>query len=142
MKFTVFFDGEREEEVIVYARKNNEIVKSIEKLVTSDNALKGYKDGEIVPLSLSQIESFFVENNKIFAVLKDEEIQIRSRLYIIEEKLPDNFIKINKSCIANLNMVSRFNASISGTLQVKFKSGRIDYVSRRNLKNVKERLGI
>ena len=54
----------------------------------------------------------------------------------------DNFIKINKSCIANLKKIKRFDASFGGAMQVTFKNGHTDFVSRRNLKNVKERMGI
>ena len=39
-------------------------------------------------------------------------------------------------------MIDRFNASIGETLLVIFKSGYKDYVSRRQIKNVKERMGI
>ena len=71
-----------------------------------------------------------------------EKFEIKTRLYVIEEKLPENFIKINQSCIANINQIERFDASISGTLKIRFKNGYTDYVSRRQLKNVKERIGI
>ncbi len=142
MKFTVFIDKEREEEVIVYAREKNELIDAIQKMVAEDDILNGYKDREIVPLSLSEIESFIVEDNKIFALTEKDKLTVKSRLYILEQKLPDNFIKINKSSIANIKHIKGFDASISGTLQVKFKSGRIDYVSRRNLRSIKERLGL
>ena len=48
----------------------------------------------------------------------------------------------HKKEIANLKKVEKFSAAFSGALQVNFKNGYVDYVSRRNLKNVKERLGI
>ena len=53
-----------------------------------------------------------------------------------------NFVRINQSCIANINQIKKFSASFNGFLQVHFKNGYIDYVSRRELKNVKERVGI
>ena len=39
-------------------------------------------------------------------------------------------------------MISHFDLSLGGTMKVVFKSGYKDYVSRRQIKNIKERLGI
>ena len=60
----------------------------------------------------------------------------------MEKKLPENFVKINQSCIANIDKINRFDASFSGTLKLIFKNSYTDYVSRRQLKTVKERIGI
>ena len=56
--------------------------------------------------------------------------------------LKDSFVYINQGCLANLKMIDHFDASIGGTLMVVFKSGYKDFVSRRQLKNIKERIGI
>ena len=44
--------------------------------------------------------------------------------------------------LANFNRIDHFKASIGGALLIIFKSGYKDYVSRRRLKLVKERLGL
>lgn len=142
MKFTVIIDENRTEEILIYAKERNELISEIEKLVLDDSKINGYKEREIVPFSVLETEFFVAEDNKVYAVTANDEILVKHRLYELEEILPPNFIKINKSCIANLNAVSGFDASISGTLKVKFKSGKVDYVSRRNLKNIKERIGV
>ena len=54
--------------------------------------------------------------------------------------LDENFIKINQSCIANIRQIEKVEGTFSGSLSVVFKNGYKDYISRRNLKNVKERL--
>ena len=60
----------------------------------------------------------------------------------LEEKLPLDFVKINQSCLANIKKIERFSASVGGSLKVIFKNGHTDYVSRRQLRTVKEKLGI
>ena len=102
----------------------------------------GYKDKEIISLDSSDIYCVSIIDNKVYAICEKEKLILKERLYILEEKLPGNFLKINQSCIANLNKVERFDASISGTLKLRFKNGYTDYVSRRQLKFIKERLGI
>ena len=144
MKYTIIIDENREEEVIVYAKKKSALTDEIELLV-SDNSLGiiGYdKNGEGVKLTADEVCCFTVEDNKIFAITEKEKLRLKCRLYQLEEMLPDNFVKINQSCVANIRKISRFDTSVSGTLLIKFKNGYKDYVSRRQMKAVKERFGL
>ena len=78
----------------------------------------------------------------IYALTKDEKYKLKQRLYVLEEMLNRDFIKINQSCIVNVKKIQRFDASFSGAMSVVLKNGYKDYISRRQLKNVKERIGI
>jgi DNA-binding LytR/AlgR family response regulator len=143
MKFQIFFDRDREEQVIVYAHQRTELTEKIEQLVLENKSvLSGYRDKEIFPLNISEIYCFTVINNKVFAVTEEERFLLKNRLYELEESINNDFIKINQSCIINIKKIEKFSAAFSGSLQVKLKNGYVDYVSRRNLKSVKERLGL
>ena len=143
MKVTLILDQNREEELIIYAHKESNLTDSIKKLVSEQrDSLIGYSEDEIIPLSILEIHCFTVESNKIYALTDNSKLLIKNRLYKIEESLPDSFVKINQSCIVNINKIERFSTAISGSLTVRLKNGYCDYVSRRNLKNVKERLGL
>ena len=123
MKYTIIIDKNREEEVIVYAKEKSELTDEIERLVSDNNlGFKGY--------------------NKIFAITEKEKLRLKCRLYQLEEVLPEYFVKINQSCMANIRKIARFDTSVSGTLLIKFKNGYKDYVSRRQMKAVKERFGL
>ena len=100
------------------------------------------KDTEIVILKEEDICCFFTEGNKVYANTIKDVYLIKKRLYQLEKELGLDFIKINQGCIANLKNVTRFNASFTGTLEVNFKNGYKDYVSRRELKKLKERIGV
>ena len=143
MKVTLILDRNREEELIIYAHKESNLTDSIKKLVSEQrDTLIGYNEDEIIPLRILEIHCFTVESNKIYALTDNSKLLIKNRLYKIEESLPDSFVKINQSCIVNINKIERFSTAISGSLTVRLKNGYCDYVSRRNLKNVKERLGL
>lgn len=143
MKFTFIKDTSKQEEVIIYAHEKSELVKRIENLVNSfDSLLMGYKDSQAIALTIQEVFCFTVVEGKVFAITEKEKLLIRLRLYQLEERYGDTFVKINQSCLANVQKIARFDASVSGTLKVIFKNGYTDYVSRRNLKNVKERIGI
>lgn len=142
MKCTTVIDKSRDEEVIIYAHENSELVLRIEELVNGDkSALIGYTDREIVQLSPSEVFCFISENGKSFALTEKGRMRIKLRLYEIEELMTDGFVKINQSCIANVSRIAKFDTSIAGALTVLFKNGYKDYVSRRQLKMVKERIG-
>lgn len=143
MKCTVILDKSREEEVLIYAHQRNDAIDEIERIAMGDvSQLTGYLRGEVVKLDVKDIYCFTVENSKVYAICSDEKYLLKLRLYNVEEMLDKNFIKINQSSIANKNKIQKFDASNSGTLKVIFKNGYTDYVSRRNIRNVKERLGI
>ena len=135
--------GENEtEEIIIRAHKRTQLIDEIERLVNESNNLYGYRDNEIINLDFNDIFCFYVENNKIYALTENDKFIIKSRLYSIENLLDKNFIKINQSCIVNMRKIKKFDSSIYGTLRVILKNGYEDYVSRRNIKSVKERLGL
>lgn len=142
MKITIITDKTKDEEIIIRVHEKTELIEKIEKLVneTSDGFI-GYKENEAMMLDINDINCFITENNKVFA-MTDEKLLIKERLYKVEEKLDNNFIKINQSCLANIKKIVKVQATFSGSLSVVFRNGYTDYISRRNLKNVKERLGV
>jgi DNA-binding LytR/AlgR family response regulator len=140
MDIKVIIDKTKSEEVLIYAHEKSELVAEIERLVAESNfELFGYKDNEARKLNLLSVNCFIIENNKVYALTQDK-LQVKARLYQVEAMLDENFIKINQSCIANIRQIEKVEGTFSGSLSVVFKNGYKDYISRRNLKNVKERL--
>lgn len=143
MKCKIVIDPAAEEEIIVYAKKSSALTEAIEQLAREDETVWiGYGEESIVPLDPKEVLCFSVEENKVYAYLEKERLWMKSRLYQLEERLPKEFIKINQSCLANCKKIVRFDISISGALRVVFSNGHSDYVSRRQVRVVKERFGI
>lgn len=142
MKCTVVIDSDREQEVIIYTKEYSEKIKEIENFVLGEvSVLLGYAEDEIYNINPADVYCFISESNKIFALTDQGRLRLKTRLYNLEGVLGNNFVKINQSCIANISKIEKFDTSISGTLAAIFKNGYRDYVSRRNLRNIKERLG-
>ncbi len=143
MKCEVIIDKTSEQKVIIYSNQHSPVIEEIKQYIEScDAEIIGYTDTQAVKLNLCDIYCISVINGKVFAVCKEQNFLLKSRLFSFEDMLPKNFVKINQSCIANINKIDRFDASISASLMIYFKNGYSDYVSRRQLKNVKERLKI
>lgn len=143
MEFKLIIDEFRKEEVVVYAKEKNKLTEIIEQLVNDSNLeLVGYNNKEATFLNASDVFCFTILDDKVYALTENDRFVLKQRLYQVEERLSDAFVKINQSCIANISKIKRFDASVSGSLMVIFKNGYKEYVSRRQLKAVKERLGI
>ena len=145
LKCEIVTDGQHEEGVFIYAPEGDGDAERIRAFVESlyTCRLMGYGEREARVLSQDEICCFIVEDGKVYALVGREKYLIKERLYRIEEALDrSEFIKLNQSCVANIKMIKSFDASISGTLGVTFKNGYRDYISRRQLKSVKERLGL
>lgn len=143
MKFRLIIDKNRDEEVIVYAYKETKLTDEIKRIAENGNAdLVGYIEREAYKIGLSEVYCFVAEDNNVYAVTDNGRLRIKLRLYQVEEIMGENFIKINQSCIVNIREIRKFDSSFSGMLKVVLKNGYSDYVSRRNIKKVKERLGV
>ena len=143
MKFRTIIDKTLEEEVIIHAKERTRIVEELESFIANvDTELIGYTENKrIVKLRPADVHCFTVEDGKTYALTDKEKLQLRQRLYVLEDMLDESFVKINQSCIGNVSKIKCFDASLGGALMVSFKCGHRDYVSRRQLKTVKERIG-
>ncbi len=143
MKFSLHIDKSREEEVIIYAHEDNSVFAQIKQMVIGDDlTLVGYKDDNIVMLNRNDVACFISSDDRVYALVGKNRYLIKKRLYQVAELLGRDYIRINQSCIANIRQIERFQASFGGSLEVVFSNGYKDYISRRELKNVKERIGI
>ena len=143
MKCYTYIKEDEEERVLIYAHDRTRLVEDIESLVLSSEIdLTGSYDSEIIKIDINDVACFISENNKVYALVGDKKYQIKYRLYQIEEFNLNLFIKINQSCLANKTKIKRFESTIGGSLKVVFNNGYIDFISRRELKNVKKRMGL
>ena len=143
MKLQIVIDRNRDEEIFIYVHEKTQLICEIEELVNNNSFdLTGYTENETVKLNLNDVYCFITEDNKVYALTENEKYRLKSRLYQLEENLNSSFVKINQSCIANIKKIDKFKASIGGSLTVVLRNGYVDIVSRRNLKKVKERLGL
>ena len=143
MKFQLIIDKAKEEEVVITAHKQSSLTQQIENLVmqhSGTDKLPAYLDDDIFLLSFSEIECITVLDGKTHAIDKTgKQYALKQRLYEIESLLPGNFIRINKSTIANENRIVRFAATFSGSVDAVFQCGYREYVSRRCFADIKRR---
>lgn len=143
MNFQLIIDEENEELIMARVKKANELTDKIETLVkeyAGESKIVVFNEDETAILEIQQIECVTVIDNKIWAITESGQYYIKNRLYEVEKILPSSFVKINKSSVANISRIKKFMSTYSGSVNVEFKSGYTDYVSRRCLTQVKRRV--
>ena len=143
MKFTLNIDQTCDEEITATVHAPSELTERIEALVREymgRDKLPVYTEDEMKMLPIAQIECITVIDGKTWAIdCGGKRYRLKGRLYEVEELLPSNFIRINKSALANEARLDRFAACFSGAVDTVFKCGYREYVSRRCFAQIKRR---
>ena len=143
MIFRLNLNPKCEEEIIANVHERTPLIDEIEKLVTKEGVndqLTGYLEDEIKILKVDEVECYFVEDEKTYALYSDKKkYVIKKRLYELETILPTDFIKINKSAIANSKKISKFKVLLSGAVDAQFASGYTECISRRCFVEIRRR---
>ena len=91
-------------------------------------------------LSFGDMACITVLDGKTYAIDREnKQYRLRQRLYELEQQLPNSFIRINKSTLANEMQLERFAVTYSGGVDAVFKCGYREYVSRRCFAQIKRR---
>ncbi|WP_238188554.1 LytTR family DNA-binding domain-containing protein [Paenibacillus sp. L3-i20] len=129
--------------ITIQAKEWTEELAALVKKIQSPTAkrLVGMEEDRSVLLELGDIDYVFAENRKVFASMNRKNIELKMKLYEIEELLaPHQFMRFSKSVIGNLDKIERFELSFNGNLCVYFKSGSKEYVSRPYVSQMKKRV--
>lgn len=121
---------------IEYAEKNEDIKNLINYIQDYDKRKIIVFDGyNMIQINIEDIIYFYSDGNYNFCKTKEKEYRIKSKLYEIE-KLSNDFLRISKSCIVNINQVKSFDIGENRNIIVRFYDNSNQYVSRRKIKEV------
>lgn len=131
--------------ITIETPKIDDEVSSIIEILKNKNEfkIKVFEEDETYLLDISQIETIYASEKKVFVKTIDTEFTSKDRLYELEKILPQkDFVRISNSEIINLNKVKSINTKLTGTIVITFYSGYKTYSSRRYINKIKEALGI
>lgn len=144
MKVNIDIDEKHTESSITI--KTNEWTAELDEIVA---IMKRKKQQRIFGIDLEQtvlldphdIEFVYAEKRKVFACSGSRKVEVRMKLYELEEKLASfNFTRFSKSVIGNLNHIERFELAFNGNLCVFFHSGKKEYITRKYVSQIKKQL--
>ncbi|KAB8137775.1 LytTR family transcriptional regulator [Gracilibacillus oryzae] len=144
MKINIDINDEHTEPSITI--QTNEWTEELEEIITiirgkHRKRLFGIESDQTVLLDPNDIDFVYSEKRKVFACIGSRNVEIKMKLYEIEVILaPYNFMRFSKSVIGNLNHIDCFELSFNGNLCVYFHSGCKEYISRKYVVPIKNRL--
>ena len=122
--------------ILEYSKETNKIEDFIE-YINKYNTQKitVAKDNNLVQIELKDILCFYSDKKYNYCKTINGEYKIKSKLYEIE-KMNNNFLRISKSCIVNIEQVKCFDIGETGKIIVKFYDDSEQIVSRRKIRDV------
>ncbi|KRN11400.1 LytTR family DNA-binding domain-containing protein [Liquorilactobacillus mali] len=144
MKIRVEIDKEvKETEVVIRASEQTDDVKKLyEEILRKiiNKRIKLFQGATEFYINSSNILFFETDERIVNAHTRSDLFETHLRLYELENLLPQNFMRISKSAIINLDEVYTLTRSLTGNLIAFHESYKQVYVSRRYFKDVKKRL--
>lgn len=137
-------EGAEGDEIIIRCREFNKSIQKIQNYVlelSSQTNLVFYKNLTEYFLPLNSILFFETSDKGLDAHTVDDLYQIKNKLYELEEILPNNFVRISKSTILNVNHIYSIDKNLTSASVVQFNyTHKQVYASRNYYKNLRQRL--
>jgi len=134
-------EGEQDEIIVKCRNISPEIVQLLNKLKTQ-GLLLAHVDNEVHRLHPADIYYVEAVNNKTFLYGETRVYESKLKLYELEEMLNANdFLRVSKSLIINLNKLKSFAPVLSGRLEAVMTNDERVTISRQYVSVLKERLG-
>lgn len=146
MKIKIDIDDAHEETSITiqtneWSEKLDEIVSLVKR--RKPERLFGIDEDQTTLLQPADVDYVYAEQRKVFAQQENRHFEIKMKLYEVEKLLiPHHFVRFSKSVIGNVNRIQRFELAFNGNLCVYFFSGNKEYITRKYVADVKEKLMI
>lgn len=101
-----------------------------------------YRDGDAYEINFSQIYAIQIENEKTMICTQNQKYVYRGRLYQVQSVLPNDFIMISRGTIVNYHFIDHLEIINTGNIDALLENGLRVQVSRRRIKDLKERIGL
>lgn len=117
--------------------------KLIESIRQYSFSLQCKNDSEVYSIPLEEIYYIETIDKKNFVYCKSEVYETNSPLSDLEEKFStSNFIRVNKSCVLNLNYLSKVNPLWNHRLEAILKNNEKIVITRHYIPDFKNKIGL
>lgn len=131
-----------EEALIKVKDLSENVVTAISLLENGEKSLICVKDGENVACQFARIYYIEANDDRTFVYTKDECMEVRSRLYELEEVLDGRFFRCSKSMICNVRKIKGVKAQDNSRMAATLLNDEKIIITRSYVKELKKRLGI
>ena len=145
MKIRTEISDDGQEEIIIRCRTRTDQIKNIEsmleELISSEREMTLHLSGVEYYVPLREILFFEAYDGKVYAHTKDKTFTCEYKLFELENILPSNYVRISKSAIANVMMISSLKRELVGNGEIGFKGcDKRTYFSRSYYKILRDKI--
>lgn len=123
-------------------KMTDKITRITKELNAKQDFLWGYREGDVFPIKFSEIYLIQVEDEKTFVFTETDKYLFKGRLYQVEKVLPHEFVIASRSAVINYHKLDHLRILDTGNIDAVLKNKIDVQISRRRIKDLKERLGI
>lgn len=148
MRVEILLDSSCEEPyVVVHAQKLTEELHAVIELLSNEplqgGLLAAKKDGRVFVISPEQVELVRTEGGELVLYDREQKRYLLTRsLQETMGKLGTDFVRISKSAAVNIRRIDHVYPTFNGMMELVLKNGIEEYISRKYLRDVKQRLGL
>ena len=144
MKVTIqtITEKEKEEALLRITEMTPDLQMAVSLLENGEQVLIGQRDGEKVPCPISNI--YYVESvdEKTFAYTKTDCLELKYKLYELENLLDSRFFRCSKSMICNVRKIRSVKSGENARLNATLLNGETLIITRSYVSGIKKRLGL
>jgi DNA-binding LytR/AlgR family response regulator len=131
--------------IVIYTAELSDEVRQLSEQLKGRNEKRilGYREEDVVLLEPDAVYCFFTQGQTVQARTRHGTMRVKHRIYELEALLAGtSFIRVSNSELVNFRCVRSFELSLNGTIGLRMADGTYAYVSRRNVRAIKDYLGI
>ena len=145
MKIRIEICEDGEEELILRAHTRDarisRIEDALESIVRGSRELTLYLGGSEFYIPISDMLFFETSDGKVYAHTKDKTYTAPFKLFELENILPSSFVRISKSAIVNVRVISSITRELVGNGSITFFGcSKTTYFSRSYYKILRDRI--
>ena len=131
-------------EIIIKCPKVDDKIIKLKKYIENFGAnLDAFDSEKYYKVSPSEVLYFDSVDNRTFLYTESQVLEIKMRLYELEENLSDkDFVRTSKSQVVNINKIKLLKPEVNRSITAELINGEIVSISRRYTKNIKSLLSI
>ena len=144
MKVTITKDIESGTAVEIHCREVTSETERLERYISRfDERLQATSEGNTYNVQIDEILYIESVDKKTFLYTSGHVLQTEKRLYELEELLDEKtFFRASKSVIVNLNKITKLKPEVTRNILATLTNGEVIVISRRNVKALKELIGV
>ena len=144
MKVTITKDIESGTAVEIHCREVTSETERLERYIGRfDERLQATSEGNTYNVQIDEILYIESVDKKTFLYTTGHVLQTEKRLYELEELLDEKtFFRASKSVIVNLNKITKLKPEVTRNILATLTNGEVIVISRRNVKALKELIGV